>query len=84
MFSSRFAALSAAFSVLLLAQCSLVTVPIETAGSIVTTTVKTTGKVLTAPFGGKEEKDGKTQSETKDDQADAEKDGDKSKSEERD
>lgn len=30
--------------------CSLVTVPIKTAGSIVTTTVSTTGKVVTAPF----------------------------------
>lgn len=31
--------------------CSLVTVPVKTAGSIVTTTVKTTGEVITAPFG---------------------------------
>jgi hypothetical protein len=30
--------------------CSLITVPIKTAGSIVTTTVSTTGKVITAPF----------------------------------
>ena len=30
--------------------CSLITVPIKTAGSIVTTTVSTTGKVVTAPF----------------------------------
>lgn len=30
--------------------CSLVTVPVKTAGSIVTTTVETTGKVITAPF----------------------------------
>jgi hypothetical protein len=33
-----------------LAGCSLVTVPVKTAGSIVTTTVETTGKVVTAPF----------------------------------
>lgn len=30
--------------------CSLVTVPVKTAGSIVTTTVKTTGNIVTAPF----------------------------------
>lgn len=30
--------------------CSLVTVPVKTAGKIVTTTVSTTGKVVTAPF----------------------------------
>ncbi|OYW31449.1 MAG: hypothetical protein B7Z47_01075 [Chthoniobacter sp. 12-60-6] len=30
--------------------CSLVTVPVKTAGSIVTTTVSTTGKVVAAPF----------------------------------
>lgn len=30
--------------------CSLVTVPVKTAGSIVTTTVKTTGDIVTAPF----------------------------------
>ncbi|MCF7784492.1 MAG: hypothetical protein K9N47_00140 [Prosthecobacter sp.] len=30
--------------------CSLITVPVKTAGSIVTTTVSTTGKVVTAPF----------------------------------
>lgn len=30
--------------------CSLITVPVKTAGSIVTTTVETTGKVITAPF----------------------------------
>ncbi len=30
--------------------CSLVTVPVKTAGAIVTTTVSTTGKVVTAPF----------------------------------
>lgn len=30
--------------------CSLVTVPVKTAGGIVTTTVSTTGKVVTAPF----------------------------------
>jgi hypothetical protein len=33
-----------------LAGCSLVTVPVETAGKIVTTTVKTTGSVAEAPF----------------------------------
>lgn len=32
------------------AGCSLVTVPVKTAGSIVTTTVKTTGDIVTAPF----------------------------------
>ncbi len=30
--------------------CSLVTVPVKTAGSIVNTTVKTSGKVVEAPF----------------------------------
>ncbi len=30
--------------------CSLVTVPVKTAGSIVTTTVKTGGSVVEAPF----------------------------------
>ncbi len=30
--------------------CSLITVPVKTAGSIVTTTVSTTGKVVAAPF----------------------------------
>ncbi|MCB1212547.1 MAG: hypothetical protein KDK97_24695, partial [Verrucomicrobiales bacterium] len=30
--------------------CSLVTVPVKTAGGIVTTTVKTTGDIVTAPF----------------------------------
>ena len=30
--------------------CSLITVPVKTAGSIVTTTVKTTGDIVTAPF----------------------------------
>ena len=35
---------------LVLAGCSLVTVPVKTAGSIVTTTVKTTGDIVTAPF----------------------------------
>lgn len=33
-----------------IAGCSLVTVPVKTAGSIVTTTVKTTGDIVTAPF----------------------------------
>lgn len=33
-----------------MAGCSLVTVPVKTAGSIVTTTVKTTGDIVTAPF----------------------------------
>jgi hypothetical protein len=32
------------------AGCSLVTVPVKTAGGIVTTTVKTTGDIVTAPF----------------------------------
>jgi len=32
------------------AGCSLITVPVKTAGSIVTTTVKTTGDIVTAPF----------------------------------
>ncbi|MBN8418419.1 MAG: hypothetical protein J0L73_05850 [Verrucomicrobia bacterium] len=44
--------------------CSLVTVPVKTAGSIVTTSVKTTGKVVAAPFEavgghGKENKEAK-------------------------
>jgi len=44
--------------------CSLVTVPVKTAGSIVTTSVKTTGKVVAAPFEavgghGKEDKEAK-------------------------
>lgn len=30
--------------------CSLVTVPVKTAGKVVTTTVSTTGKVVAAPF----------------------------------
>lgn len=30
--------------------CSLITVPVKTAGSIVNTTVSTTGRVVTAPF----------------------------------
>jgi hypothetical protein len=30
--------------------CSLITVPVTTAGKIVTTTVSTTGKVVAAPF----------------------------------
>lgn len=38
---------------LALTNCSLITVPIETAGSIVTTTVKTTGSVIEAPFRGR-------------------------------
>lgn len=37
--------------------CSLVTVPVKTAGAIVTTTVKTTGTIVTAPFGGENEED---------------------------
>ncbi len=39
--------------------CSLVTVPVKTAGKIVTTTVSTTGHVVAAPFdavGGHKEK----------------------------
>lgn len=30
--------------------CSLVTVPVKTAGKIVETTIETTGKIVTAPF----------------------------------
>ena len=30
--------------------CSLITVPVKTAGSFVNTTVSTTGRVVTAPF----------------------------------
>lgn len=44
---------------LMLPACSLVTVPVKTAGKIVTTTVSTTGKVVAAPFnavGGNKEK----------------------------
>lgn len=37
--------------------CSLVTVPVKTAGAIVTTTVKTTGTIVTAPFGGEDDDD---------------------------
>ncbi len=37
--------------------CSLVTVPVKTAGAIVTTTVKTTGTIVTAPFGGEDDED---------------------------
>ena len=32
------------------AGCSLVTVPVKTAGQVVDTTVRTTGKVVEAPF----------------------------------
>jgi hypothetical protein len=39
-----------AFLCLTAAGCSLITVPVKTAGSIVTTTVKTTGDIVTAPF----------------------------------
>ena len=35
---------------LMTSSCSLVTVPVKTAGGIVKTTVSTTGKVVTAPF----------------------------------
>lgn len=49
------------FSLLLLSLfgtgCSLVTVPVKTAGAIVTTTVKTTGAIVTAPFGGDNDED---------------------------
>ena len=43
---------SLALALLLLASpsCSLITVPVKTAGSIVNTTVKTSGKVVEAPF----------------------------------
>lgn len=54
---SAFARCCLAFlSVACLSGCSLITVPIETAGKIVTTTVETTGTVVTAPFraGGKD------------------------------
>ena len=40
---------------LIFSSCSLVTVPVKTAGSVANTTVKTTGKVLTAPFKGRGE-----------------------------
>jgi hypothetical protein len=42
-------------SSLVFSSCSLVTVPVKTAGSVANTTVKTTGKVLTAPFKGRGE-----------------------------
>lgn len=42
-------------SALVLSGCSLVTVPVKTAGSVANTTVRTTGKVLTAPFKGRGE-----------------------------
>lgn len=52
---------------LIISGCSLVTVPVKTAGSIVTTSVKTTGKVVTAPFDAvgrsREEKEIKKQEE---------------------
>ena len=35
---------------LVVSGCSLVTVPVKTAGSIVNTTIKTTGSVVEAPF----------------------------------
>lgn len=38
------------FASILLCQCSLVTVPVKTAGSVVETTVKTAGSVVEAPF----------------------------------
>lgn len=38
------------FSSPFLASCSLVTVPVKTAGKIVETTIETTGKIVTAPF----------------------------------
>ncbi|WP_395740411.1 hypothetical protein [Prosthecobacter sp.] len=44
---------------LMVPSCSLVTVPVKTAGKIVTTTVSTTGHVVAAPFdavGGHKEK----------------------------
>lgn len=34
----------------LLSHCSLVTVPVKTAGEVVETTVETTGNVIEAPF----------------------------------
>ena len=76
--------LSAIFGIVFLSQCSLVTVPVETAGSIVTTTVKTTGKVLTAPFGGKDEKEGKDKEkgDDKEEQAKTGNEGEKAKPEE--
>jgi len=46
-------------TLLLLCQCSLVTVPVKTAGAVVETTVKTAGSVVEAPFkavGGHHEK----------------------------
>jgi hypothetical protein len=40
----------AAAAALLLSGCSLVTVPVKTAGSVVNTAIKTTGSVAEAPF----------------------------------
>jgi hypothetical protein len=45
--------------------CSLVTVPVKTAGAIVETSIKTTGKIVTAPFdrGGSDEESSKEEKE---------------------
>lgn len=56
--SARAAALFAIFA--FLSSCSLVTVPVKTAGSVVETTVETAGEVIEAPFTrgrGKDETD---------------------------
>lgn len=53
--------------------CSLITVPVKTAGSIVTTTVSTTGRVVAAPFeaagrrksGGEEEAESQSGTRTR-------------------
>lgn len=53
--------------VVLLPQCSLVTVPVKTAGAVVETTVKTAGSVVEAPFkavgGNHEHKETKNESQ---------------------
>lgn len=44
--------------------CSLVTVPVKTAGAIVETSIKTTGNIVTAPFdGGSSEESSKVKKE---------------------
>ena len=48
-----------------LSSCSLITVPVKTAGAIVETSIKTTGKIVTAPFdrGSSEEENAKEEKE---------------------
>jgi len=58
--------------------CSLITVPVKTAGSIVTTTVSTTGRVVAAPF----EAAGRRNS-SRDDEADSQESGAKTRVQER-